>query len=327
MIIMPETPIWLLTSSKSSDRSNVPKAEKALSRLRHVTNDNESELNELLEQAKASKLSSGLSLEQAKNPGVFKPFLLAIGLMFFQQFSGINAVMFYATKIFKESGSSLKPSVCTIIIGVAQVIATVVGSLLVDRLGRKILLIASGVGHTFSLGILGIYYFLTKGDTSIEDNSWGWLPIVCLVIFIISFSIGFGPIPWLMIAEMTPINARSMISAIATAFNWMCAFLITKNFESLKDALTKHGTFFSFAAFCLFSILFTILLLPETKGKSHDEIQRFFTNKKSCRQGTPSASNAMLKSSDSKGLNGSDKTIEMESYNTEDNLKESAPKA
>jgi len=292
MVIMPETPIWLLTSSKG------PKAEIALKKLRHETNDNQSELNELAQQANESKKSFGLSLEQMKKLVVFKPFYLAIGLMFFQQFSGINAVMFYGTKIFKESGSSLKPSVCTIIIGVSQIIATVFGSLLVDRLGRKILLITSGVGHTVSLGVLGIYYFVNKDLKPEVESSSGWIPIVCLVVFIISFSIGFGPIPWLMIAEMTPISARSMISAVATGFNWLCAFLITKFFESLKDLITKYGTFFMFAAFCLLSIFFAAILLPETKGKSYDEIQSFFSVTKGSGQSTPSKT--MLKSSESK---------------------------
>lgn len=316
MILMPETPIWLLTNSKDCDHSQGSKAEKALSQLRDIVNDNESELNEMAHQAKASKKESGFSMQQMKNPIVYKPFLLAMGLMFFQQFSGINAVMFYATNIFRDSGSSIKPSLCTIIIGVAQVIATIVGSLLVDRLGRKILLIASGVGHSLSLAVMGIYYYQSSQSSV---SSLGWLPVVCLVVFIISFSIGFGPIPWLMIAEITPISARSMISAVATAFNWLSAFIIVKNFEWLQEVITKHGTFFLFAAFCVLSVLFAFFLLPETKGKSMEEIQAFFGgNKSRSESSTPSASNAMLKPDERKGsdvgINGPEKPIELKNY-------------
>lgn len=273
MIFMPETPSWLVSKNKKSE------AEQSLKALRGEDNDNEQELTQLQDQIKSSQQGQGFSFKSYLTRQHGCPLLLALGLMFFQQFSGINAVMFYATDIFAESGSSITPKYATIIVGVAQVIATVAGSLLVDRLGRKILLNASGALHVLSTAVLGLYYYCTADQT--DAGSFGWVPVTCLVVFIIGFSIGYGPIPWLMVAEITPLASRSATSAIATAFNWTCAFLITKNFEMLKDALTKHGTFLLFASFSLLSIVFVVATLPETKGRSQEEIQDYFASKES----------------------------------------------
>ncbi|KAI2798711.1 Solute carrier 2 (Facilitated glucose transporter) member 8, partial [Blomia tropicalis] len=269
MFFMPETPSYLVAQGKKTE------AEQSLQALRGAGSDNEQEMAHLEEQAQESQQGQTFNVKSYFHRQHGLPLLLALGLMFFQQFSGINAVMFYASNIFIEAGSSITPKYATIIIGVAQVIATVVGSLLVDRLGRKLLLNISGALHTISTSSLGLYYYYSSNG----NDSYGWVPVVSLVIFIIGFSIGYGPIPWLMVAEITPMSSRSVTSAIATAFNWTCAFLITKNFEIMNAALTKHGTFFLFAIFSFLSMVFVIVTLPETKGKSSEEIQSYFVKK------------------------------------------------
>lgn len=277
---MPETPSWLVSKGKH-DAAN-----QSLKRLRDSSNDNQLELSQLIDQASGQQSGSGFTLSAYGSKKHLCPLLLSLGLMWSQQFSGINAVMFYATNIFVESGSSISPQYATIIIGASQVPATIVGSLLVDRLGRKVLLCISGTLHVISTASLGFYYYATASQ---ESNSFGWVPVASLVIFIIGFSVGWGPIPWLMVAEITPQTSRSATSALATAFNWTCAFLITKNFESLNEAITKHGTFLLFAAFALLSIIFTVFCLPETKGKSEEEIQRHFAPSSSNKTSNTSA--------------------------------------
>lgn len=269
MLLMPETPIWLMTKAKG-DHSTGSEAEKALKKLRAATNDNDSELQEMAEGVAKSSKSKSFSMEESKNPLFYKPLILSVLLMFFQQFSGINAVMFNSEAILKEAGSTLTPSIATICIGVAQVIATLIGTQLIDRLGRKMLLIGSGAGHAVSLGLLGIYNVFELKD------SVGWLPVVCLVVFIISFSLGWGPIPWLMVGEITPMKFRSMVSAVSTAVNWGSAFVITHNFAALQEATSKEFAFFTFTFFSVVSIPFVVMFLPETKGKSFDEILRHF---------------------------------------------------
>lgn len=274
MFFMPESPNWLLSKGKNSE-SNA-----ALKRLRSPNSDLVKEMK-LLQVSESSKKGEKFQLSSYGQKPHFLPLLLSFLLMVFQQFCGINAVMFYSTKIFEEANSAIPGKYATIIIGVAQVIATLTGSFLVDRLGRKILLIASGTLHVISTAAIGVYYMKTE---SLTENDYGWVPLVSLVIFIIGFSIGFGPIPWLMVAELTPMDSRSTTSAISTTTNWTCAFLLTKNFELLKDALTKHGTFFLFAAISFLSILFTVFMLPETKGKSSSEIQELFSSSRDRRR-------------------------------------------
>lgn len=288
MFFMPESPSWLVAKDRVSD------AKQSLKKLRGEGSDYDQEMR-ILQQEAESKQGQGFQISMYKERPHFQPFLLAILLMFFQQFSGINAVMFYATNIFTEAGSSIEPKYATIIMGAAQVIATLIGSFLVDRLGRKILLVASAVLHVLSLSSLGLYYFVSQTK---DVSNFGWVPLGSLVIFIIGFSIGFGPIPWLMVAEITPMESRSATSAIATTANWACAFLITKNFEFLQNTITKHGTFFLFSAICVASIIFVVMMLPETKGKSNEQIKQFFQ---------PRNTNPLL----NKGSNRNDK-IELE---------------
>lgn len=299
MFFMPETPSWLISHNKRSE------AEQSLKSLRGAGSDTDQEMSQLQEQTKASEQGQSFSLALYAQKFHLCPMLLGLGLMFFQQFSGINAVMFYATSIFSESGSSLEPKIASIIVGVAQVFATVAGSLLVDRLGRKILLSASGALHVLSTAALGLYYYCIGNDATNSD--FGWVPLASLVVFIIGFSIGWGPVPWLMIAEITPDMSRSATSAFATAFNWTCAFFVSKYFEALKDAITKHGTFFLFSACSLLSIVFVVLALPETKGKSSEEIQEHFGGPKN----TSGRNDGLLKN----GNNPSSAGVEMDKLN------------
>lgn len=297
MFFMPETPSWLLSKKRNED------AKKSLKALRGPDSDNDQELYLMQEQSKDSRVGKEFSFSSYSNREHYCPLLLTLALMFFQQFSGINAVMFYATDIFAESGSSISPEISSIIIGISQVIATVIGSLLVDRLGRKVLLYLSGILHVISLSTLGLYYFAIDDSTS---NSFGWVPIVSLVLFIIGFSIGYGPIPWLMTAEIPPSASRSYTSAIATAANWTFAFLITKNFESVKKAITKQGVFFLFGLFSFLSVLFVFFFLPETKGKSEEEIEAFFK---------PNTTGNLLNQKNSNNQRVSDK-VELEKLNS-----------
>ncbi|KPM05562.1 Facilitated trehalose transporter Tret1-like protein, partial [Sarcoptes scabiei] len=303
MFFMPESPSWLLSKGHTDEAS------KSLRRLRGQASDCDQELSVLRSESDTSKKGQGFQLSSYGLRSHWMPLILALLLMLFQQFSGINAIMFYATKIFAEAGSSIEPKYATIIIGVSQVIATLCGSFLVDRLGRKLLLIVSGLLHVLATGALGLYYYLSEEHQSNPSNDFGWVPLVSLVMFIIGFSIGYGPIPWLMVAELTPMDSRSTTSAIATTFNWTCAFIITKNFEFLKDSLTKHGTFFLFAAISFISIIFVIFMLPETKGKSAEQIQKFFQSKRSSSYNVSSSGpdNNMLNRSSSIGGSNNEK--------------------
>lgn len=127
-------------------------------------------------------------------------FIVSLSLMLFQQFSGINAVIFYAQSIFDAAGSTMDPAVCTIIVGVVQVVMTVTSALLIEKAGRRILLLQSSVVMGLCLIMLGVYFSLKEGGTDVQNISF--IPLGSVVLFIVSFSLGFGPIPWLIMGKV-----------------------------------------------------------------------------------------------------------------------------
>ena len=160
-----------------------------------------------------------------------------------------------------------------------QVLATLVSSVVVDKLGRKLLLLISIISMIVCLILLGVFFFMKSNDpTSVE--SLGWLPLTALSIYIITFSLGFGPIPWLMLGEVYSNEMKPLMSPITGSFNWFLAFLITYFFESLSSAIGIGETFWLFAGLSVIGVLFVFFLIPETKGKTLPEIQRMLAGEK-----------------------------------------------
>ncbi|KAG8035363.1 hypothetical protein G9C98_006809 [Cotesia typhae] len=187
--------------------------------------------------------------------------------------TGINVVLFYSENIFASAGNSgISSSIETIIVGIVQFLASGVTPLVVDRLGRKILLIISGTGTAISLGILGLFFYL-KDAAKNDVSNIGWLPVASLIIFIATYSIGWGPLPWTVMGEMFSTEIKSKASGIVVFACWFLGFLITKYFSNIAAAWGQYTAFWLFGVFCVLSVLFTVFILPETKGKSLQEIQ------------------------------------------------------
>lgn len=204
--------------------------------------------------------------------------ICGLGLMFFQQFSGINAVIFYTNNIFQSAGSNIPPVIATIIVGVVQTIFTVVSSLVIERAGRRILLLQSCILMGTCLVILGVYFKLQADQVDVA--SFGWLPLVCLVLFIISFSLGFGPIPWMMMAELFSVEFRGAATGVTVITNWLLVFVVTLCFPIMQVALGIHVCFWFFAAFMGACVPFVFFLIPETKGKTVSQIQTMLAGKR-----------------------------------------------
>lgn len=263
---IPETPRFLI--SKGDGKG----ARKALQWLRGSSTNVDKEFNELdkMQQDSDDNNESVLILFSLNN---LKLLGIVLGLMLFQQFSGINAVIFYTTRIFKESGSTLEESICTTIVGVVNFISTFIAALLIDRLGRKVLLYISAVSMIISLSILGGYFYL-KNEVHADVQAVGWLPLVSFVVYVLGFSLGFGPIPWLMMGEILPAKIRGPAASVSTAFNWACTFIVTKTFLLIIKAIGNHYTFWMFSIIVTFALIFSILVVPETRGQSLADIER-----------------------------------------------------
>lgn len=153
-----------------------------------------------------------------------------------------------------------------------QVVATFVATLVVDKLGRRILLLTSAGVMAICTLIIGVYFFMQENDkASVEDI--GWIPVASLCLFICAFSIGFGPIPWMMMGELFAPDIKGFSASLAGTFNWLLAFVVTKTFTNLVGAIKIGPTFWLFSALTIVGTVFVFIFVPETKGKSLPEIQ------------------------------------------------------
>lgn len=163
-------------------------------------------------------------------------------------------------------------AICTVIVGIVQVLATFVSVLIVDKAGRKLLLIISAVVMSMCTICLGVYFYLQRQDeASVADISW--LPLTSLILFIACFSLGFGPVPWLMMGELFSNEIKSIASALCGTTNWLLAFGVTKAYGPLKDSIGGGPVFWIFSAISLVGGVFVFFGTPETKGKSLAEVQ------------------------------------------------------
>jgi SP family facilitated glucose transporter-like MFS transporter 8 len=203
--------------------------------------------------------------------------------MFFQESSGINAVLFYTTRIFGAANTGIDPAIQTIIIGAVQVIITLFATGFVDKIGRKILLLTSGALMVLSRIVLGAYFFVFGDDPTVPaPASLSWLPVTFLSIFIIGYSSGFGPVSFLVLGEICAPDIKGFAGGVAITINSVVAFLVTKFFESMVSGLGIGVTFWIYSAFSLASIVFTLIMIPETKGISLEEIQQNLRKFKIC---------------------------------------------
>ncbi|CRL04571.1 CLUMA_CG017640, isoform A [Clunio marinus] len=271
---MPESPTYLVRREKNQEAS---KAFKWLRGDQYDPAEDIAELQNENEEQKANNLSIAEALGRKTS---VRGLVISFGLMFFQQMSGINAVIFYTTDIFAAAGTDINPEIATIIVGVMQVVATFVSTLVVDRLGRRILLLMSDAVMALCTLFLGIYFFMKQNDENSVGNL-GWLPIVALCVFIVMFSLGFGPVPWLMMGELFASDVKGIAAPLSGTLNWLLAFVITKTFVNLKALLGDGQTFWLFSGLSILGTVFVFFIVPETKGKSLNEIQKMLAGEKS----------------------------------------------
>ncbi|KAF2892941.1 hypothetical protein ILUMI_13235 [Ignelater luminosus] len=269
-MFQPESPIYLLKLNKED------KARAALLRLRGNSYDIDAEIREIKNDLLEEQNCNISPLQSLRKKGTKISILVCFSLMFFQQACGITAVVFYADSIFTSAGSKLDPKVSTLILGLMEAIATFAGTIVVDRLGRRILLISSTFVVGISGAVLGIFFTLQDRHLVDEDAllALGYVPVISLCLFVIMFSIGIGPIPWLISAELFPPEIRSIATGAAATLNWFTGFLITKFYLDLKNAVGSDVTFYIFSVISVIGTVFIFLFVPETKGKSLNEIQK-----------------------------------------------------
>ncbi|GLT95014.1 hypothetical protein SLE2022_127210 [Rubroshorea leprosula] len=262
LFLIPESPRWLAKVGKENE------CEDALQRLRGVNADISQEATEIEDYIEAlQQLPEGSILELFQRIYA-RSLIIAVGLMLLQQFGGSNAIAFYASSIFEKAGFSA--TVGTIVMAVVQIPMTVLGVLLMDKLGRRPLLMASASGTFFGCLLVGVSF-------SLQDIQW-WkdvtpvLVFIGLVIYNGSFGLGLGGIPWLIMSEIFPINMKGSAGSLVSLVNWFSSWIITYIFNFLMDWYSA-GTFFIFASIGGLTVIFVAKMVPETKGRTLEEIQ------------------------------------------------------
>jgi SP family galactose:H+ symporter-like MFS transporter len=202
-------------------------------------------------------------------PNLRPALIVGVGLAMFQQITGINTVIYFAPQIFQAAGlSSASVSIlATAGVGVVNVALTVVSMRLIDRVGRRELLLWSLGGMATTLLILAGGFALGASGAS------AWITVLSVAAYVAFFAVGLGPVFWLLIAEIFPLAVRGRAMSLATISNWGFNLLVTITFLGLIDLFGRVGTFLLYAALTFVAIVFTAFLVPETKGRSLEEIE------------------------------------------------------
>ncbi|XP_030974086.1 sugar transporter ERD6-like 6 [Quercus lobata] len=267
LFFIPESPRWLAKMGMTEE------FEASLQVLRGFDTDISIEVNEIKRSVASTSKRTTIRFSDLKRKRYWFPLTIGIGLLVLQQLSGINGVFFYSSNIFESAGLS-SSNVATLGLGVIQVLATGITTWLVDKAGRKLLLIISSTGMTLSLLLVAIAFYLE--DLVSEDSSiFGILSLVGLVALVISFSLGVGAIPWLIMSEILPVNIKGLAGSIATLANWLTSWAITMT-ANLLLTWSSGGTFTIYTLVSAFTVVFVSLWVPETKGRTLEEIQSSF---------------------------------------------------
>ena len=200
---------------------------------------------------------------------------LAVVLVVIATFTGINAVFYYLPTIFARAGGGTDDAFRqAILVGLVNVGMTFVAIRLLDRVGRRPLLLWGSLLMAVALSILALVFILGAGSTT-----GSLVAVGSLMLYVGAFAVSLGPIFWLLNSEIYPLRVRSKAAAVGTMTNWFFNFLVSLTFLLLIDGLGRSGAFFFYAAICLLTFFFCLRFVPETKGKHLEEIQEIFAER------------------------------------------------
>jgi len=259
MVFMPSSPRWLLSIGQTG------RARAVLERIRAG-----GEIDDEIADIRHSLRQQSGRPSELLSPLVRPALIVGIGLALFQQVTGINTVIYYAPTIFQFAGlgSASVAILATVGVGLVNVCMTTVALLLLDRVGRRPLLLIGVAGMVLSLTVLGVAFYLSSLAGMV-----GWIAVGSLMIYVGSFAIGLGPIFWLLISEIYPLKIRGLAMSAATVANWGANLLVTVTFLSLIQIVGRSGTFWIYAIVGAGAWFFAYFLVPETKGRTFEQIE------------------------------------------------------
>ncbi|HVY79240.1 MAG TPA: sugar porter family MFS transporter [Solirubrobacterales bacterium] len=269
MLRMPQSPRWLvMTGDDFAARATLAK----------IRVDDPDTIDRELEEIKESLDEKPGAWSELLQPAVKAALVVGVGLAILQQVTGINTVIYYAPTIVEFTGvnSSAGSILAAVGVGVINVGMTLLALRLLDRAGRRTLLMIGVSGMVVSLFALGAA-FLGGGESTLSSI----VAIASLMAYVASFAISLGPIFWLLNAEIYPLSVRSKAAGVGTMANWTFNFIVSLTFLLLIEALGRPGAFWFYGAIGIFTLLFCWKLVPETKGKRLEDIQAYFQSRAS----------------------------------------------
>ncbi|XP_001602903.1 facilitated trehalose transporter Tret1 isoform X1 [Nasonia vitripennis] len=264
---MPETPVYLVRKRRIDEAgrslmflkgNNKVLVDQELSRLQTQITDSEHP------DAKVR------FLDLFRDRATFKGMIIAFGLLGGQQLCGIFAMISYAETIFKMSGSSLSPDHAAIIIGAIQVFGSYLSTVLMERAGRRLLVLVSCGGMSVCHFTVSAFCYLQKSEQDVSAISW--LPVTALSFYMIAYCLGMGPAPFVVASEIFRVNFASYANTLCMIFLWIMAFLVIKTFGPLMGVIGIENCFVLLGIFCAGSFAFSYVMMPETKGRKREDI-------------------------------------------------------
>lgn len=259
--VIPESPRWLISKEKYQKATDIFSRIAGRETAVLLVNEVRNAAQETVNKVKLSQLFKGKS---------FKIVLIGIVIAILQQWCGINVVFNYAQEIFTAAGYSVSDMLFNIVVtGVVNVIFTFVGMYTVDRLGRRSLMLLGTIGLSLIYIVLGAgYYFRIEGI----------IMLFLVVLAIACYAMTLAPVTWIVISEIFPTHIRAKGMALSTFALWSASFVLTYTFPLLNSSFGSYGTFWLYGFICILGFLFIKKNLPETKGKTLEEIETIITN-------------------------------------------------
>ncbi|MGC8743512.1 MAG: sugar porter family MFS transporter [Verrucomicrobiia bacterium] len=257
MALVPESPRWLL---------KIEKKDKARAILEKISGPENAEIQ-------IQKIIETLKEEQGRwselfNRGYLRALIVGALLAVFSQFSGINAIMYYGPEVFKSSGVAQDAAFAqTVIVGAINLVFTFVAIGFVDKAGRRPLLLIGTAIQTVAHLFIGIFFL---------KNINGIPLLLGILLFVAAFAMAMGPVSWIVNSEIFPTKLRGRAMAISILLLWFADWLVTQTFPILQDSIGPTKTFWVYGFFSLASFIFIYLFVPETKGKTLEEIEAFW---------------------------------------------------